>query len=255
MALSPPRPATVLAIQVRRRPLADAVAPGVLDTVVDQLAAVLGSDCLIQRESPTFDGVVLSGVVPDQAQALAPLRRMQAVQAELHQQQPDLHIRYVVHYGLVFQSANGVIGSALRSAHSRLQRLPSHVDTAATQDFLAFAATWPGQAIQFDNLPNVAEDSGFQAFSFSAQPKSAPAPAQAPAPGTADDPSPLRQFLCAQLTEHLGPFAEVLVATAESKCSTPLQLIVSLSHEIDNPRAREVFLEKAREYLSDPLTG
>lgn len=207
---------------------------------------------MVQRE-PSFEGsLLLSGVVPDQAQSLAPLRRMQAIQAQFHRQQAHLQVRYVVHYGLVFQSPSGAIGSALRSAHSRLQRLPAQVDVAATTDFLAFAQTWPGQAIQFDNIPDVAPDSGFQAFSFSATPKAIIKPAPKPAPEPAA--SALRHFLSAQLTEHLGPFAEVLVASAEQTCSSPLQLIVTLSHEIDNPKAREVFLERARQFLSDPLS-
>lgn len=259
MAMSPPRPATVLAIEILPRGAAQPGISHVATALAAQLGVTLGDDCHIQQERSTGSAIVLSGIVPDQAQALAPLRHMQAMQTAFHRQQPDLRLRYVVHYGLVFQSATGAVGSALRFAHSRLQRLPAHVDTAATRDFLAFAETWPGQAIQFDDIPDVAEDSGFQAFSFSADPPAAAPPAPAPAApsAAAADPalSPLRRYLCAQLTEHLGPFAEVLVASAEQKCSTPLQLIVTLSHEIDNPKAREVFLEKARRYLSDPLAG
>lgn len=259
MAISPPRPATVLAIEIRPRGSAPPGIDHVAAALVAQLSATLGDDCHIQQERSSGSTIALSGVVPDQAQSLSPLRHMQAMQIAFHHQQPDLRLRYVVHYGLVFQSASGAIGSALRFAHSRLQRLPPHVDTAATRDFLAFAETWPGRAIQFDDIPDVAEDTGFQAFSFSAEPPALAEPA--PAPGTpsaaAADPAlaPLTRYLCTQLTEHLGPFAEVLVASAEQKCNTPLQLIVSLSHEIDNPKAREIFLEKARRYLSDPLAG
>lgn len=259
MTLSPPRPATVLAIEILPRGETRSSMSDVASALVEQLRATLGDDCHIQLERSAGYCIALSGVVPDQAQALSPLRHLQAMQTAFHQQQPDLRLRYVVHYGLVFQAATGAIGSALRFAHSRLRRLPAHVDTAATLDFLAFTETWPGHAIQFDNIPDVAEESGFQAFSFSAEPpamSSRTRVAATPNAATADPAlTPLRRFLCAQLTEHLGPFAEVLVASAEQKCSTPLQLIVTLSHEIDSPKAREAFLEKARRYLSDPLTG
>lgn len=240
-ALNTPRPATVLAIGVTPRHSAFQTPMTVIREFTSLITGTLGNNCHIQRHNGNPAGFALTAIVPDNAQTLAPLRRMSNVQAEFHQTHPDMQVRYIVHHGVVFQSPEGHTGSALRSAHSRLERLPATIDKAATLDFVAFAETWPSQSIAFDDIPGLPNGGGLLAFHIGTP--NGPTPIE---PNAAIQPAQLRQ-LTSLLAEHLGPFADVLVATAQRACTTPQQLIVELSREIDEPNAREDFLAKARQ--------
>lgn len=243
--LSPPRPATVLAIGISPRHSVFQTPAAAIREFTALITESLGNNCHIQRSADGQAGFALTGIVPDHAQTLSPLRRLDRVQSEFHRSHPDIQVRYIVHHGVVFQSPGGHSGSALRSAHSRLLRLPVHLDKAATLDFVAFTETWPSQTIRFEEIPNLPEGSGLLAF-------------QLPAPGN-DTPmqavsglSPAQcRYITTQLAEHLGPFAEVLVSTAQRTCTSTQQLIIELSREIDAPAARADFLAKAQAFPAD----
>lgn len=241
-ALAAPRPATVLAIGLSPR-------QGVLQTGRDVragfttlISGALGHNCHLQAASAINEEFALTAIVPESAQTLALLRRVQSVQEEFMRNHPDTLVRFIVHHGIVFQAANGHAGSAVRSAHSRLARLPRNALHAATIDFVAYTETWPSRSIAFEDLAGVPESSGLVNFTMNVQ-------TTAKRTAAASQQASLLAFLTNRLAVHLGPFAEVLVSAAQRSSATPNQLIEELSREIDEPAARQVFLAEANDYL------
>lgn len=237
-----PRPATVLAIGLTPR-------QGVLQTGRDVrsdfttlISGALGHNCHLQAASGINEEFALTAIVPESAQTLALLRRIQSVQEEFMRNHPDTLVRLIVHHGIVFLTASGHAGSAVRSAHSRLARLPRHILQAATLDFVAYTETWPSRSISFEDLHGVPDSTELVNFSMNVQTTSKRTVATT-------QQAPLLAFLTTRLAAHLGPFAEVLVSAAQRSSATPNQLIEELSREIDDLAARQNFLAEANDYL------
>jgi hypothetical protein len=241
-ALGSPHPATVIAIGLKARLDDSPSLPATRRIFTNLLGGTLAHNCHIQPASAPGEELAFTAVVPDTAQSLSLIRRLLSIQDEFRGTHPDTAARFVVHHGVVFPSDKGYIGSALRSAHSRLTRLPHGVINAATTDFAAYTETWDFHPIVYHKQEAAHETLGLLGFSIE-QPEPAPAESKA----LHDE--ALLHYLTSRLADHLGPFAEVLVDAAQRSSSTPRQLIEELASEIDDAKARQDFRKDAQDFL------
>lgn len=230
--LGAPLPATVIAIKLH--------ASGDLARrhFIDLLGSVLAHSCHIQAATAQNAELAYTAIVPDQARTLSLLRRLISLQTEFSQIHPDCTVRFIVHHGVIFPAAKNFLGAALRSAHSRLARLPDNVPSAATSDFAEHVATWPGKPLLFSLLHTDSVTPGLLVFSI--LPNSSPKK-----PASAAHEEAFLRHLTTCLADHLGPFAEVLVDAAKRSSTGSTQLIEELASEIDAPSAREKFRNDA----------
>lgn len=207
------------------------------------LGGTLAHTCHIQPAGSRENELAFTAVVPDHAQTLSLLRRLISVQEEFRQKHPECTLRFVVHHGPVFPSAESFVGAALRSAHSRLGRLPLSITQAATSEFADYAATWTAHPVIFDKLALANEIPGLLHFTILSgnSPKKGEQPAS--------DEAFLRH-LTKSLATHLGPFAEVIVAAAQRSSASPRQMIEELASEITDAAAREKFRSDAVQFIS-----
>lgn len=154
--LGSPRAAIVIAIGLKigaEHPLTPSATRMIFSNL---LAGALANNCQLQSASGPEEPAAFTAILSDDSQVLALVRRLQGMQAEFHDTHHDITAHYVIHHGIVFPGPRGFIGSAMRSAHSRLARLPVHIPSAATNDFAAFTETWASRPIIFrdyDELP------------------------------------------------------------------------------------------------------
>jgi len=238
--LGSPRAATVIAIGLKvgaEHPLTPSATRMIISNL---LAEALASSCHLQSAPAPDEQTAFTVFLPDETQVPALIGRLQGVQAEFHDTHHDATVHFVVHHGVVFPGPRGYIGSAMRSAHSRLLRLPVQIPSAATTDFAAFTETWATRPILFRDYDELPLSLGLLAFSLS----------EANAAGSTRslDQASLIAYLTNRLADHLGPFAEVLVDAAQRSSSDTNQLIENLAREIDDPQARRAFLSDARAY-------
>lgn len=233
--LGAPRPATVIAISLQAR--------GDLARrrFTDLLGNVLAHSCHIQPATVQNGELAYTAIVPNSTQTLSLLRRLLSLQTEFGQIHPDCAARFLVHHGLIFPSAKNFLGAALRSAHSRLARLPTNIPAVATIDFADYVATWSSQPMLFSKLVTDSTNPGILAFSI--LPSADAAKALSP-----DHEEALLRHLTACLAPHLGPVAEVLVDAAKRSSASATQLINELASEIEAPNAREKFRRDAQAF-------
>ena len=247
-ALGSPQPATVIAIGLSSLVAGKQSPPAARVTFANLLGTALANNCHIQPAAGPDEELAFTAIVPDNSQTLSLLRRLQSIQAEFHQIHPTVAARFVVHYGIVFPSAKGYIGSALRSAQSRLLRLPKATTSAATEDFAAHTKTWLAHPISFQKLTGANDDNGLLAFAMDNQ-ANITTPATLTDPTTASAPATLIAYLTTRLANHLGPIAEILVDAAQRSSTSPSQLITELASEIDDLKARNDFHSDAHAFL------
>lgn len=238
-----PRAATVVAIGLKigaEHPLTPAATRMV---IANLLAGTLTNNCHLQSASLPDEPAAFTAILPDDSQVLALIRRLQGVQAEFHHTHHDVTVHYVIHHGVVFLGPKGYIGSAMRSAHSRLARLPADIPSAATTDFAAFTETWTTCPIVFEDYDELPLNLGLLAFSLT----------DATAAGATRtlDQATLLTYLTSRLADYIGPFAEVLVDAARRSSSNTNQLIEDLAREIDDPQARQAFQSDAQAFLGN----
>lgn len=238
--LGSPRAATVIAIGLKagaEHPLTPSATRMIISNL---LAGALAGSCLLQSASGPDEQAAFTAILPDDSQVVALIRRLQGVQVEFHDTHHDITVHYVIHHGVVFPGPKGYIGSAMRSAHSRLARLPAHIPSAATNDFAAFTETWTNRPIVFGDYDELPLSLGLLAFRLT----------ETGAAGAASlDQAALLAFLTSRLADYLGPFAEVLVDAARRSSSNTNQLIEDLAREIDDPTARKAFLADAQTFF------
>ncbi len=236
-SLGAPQPATVIAIGL------SAGSDPARSHFTDLLGGTLAHTCHIQAASNRDSELAFTAVVPDHAQTLSLLRRLISIQDEFRQTHPECAVRFIVHHGPVFPSAASFVGAALRSAHSRLSRLPVTIAQAATSEFADYVSTWSAHPVTFGKLPLATEIPGLLHFSIltSSSPKSADQPA---------DEEAFLRHITKCLATHLGPFAEVIVDAAKRSSATPRQMIEELASEISDAAAREKFRSDAIEFVS-----
>lgn len=242
--LSHPESVTVIAVELK--------SPGGVssedsrETFTRLLGGSVALSCVVQP-APKADGeLAYSAVVPDSGQCLAVLRRVESIQEEFKRQHPDIAMRYIAHHGLAFtvpptgsNSGHSYIGSALRSAHSHLFRLPRPFVRAATSEFVAATRSWQSCPIRFHPLPGESASQGLMSFDLeSAEVLTEPAADAA-----------LKQFLVQRLAAYLGPFAEILVEAAQRSANSPINLIKEVAHEISDIPTRERFTADAMDFL------
>jgi len=236
-----PRAATVIAIGLKvgaEHPLTPAATRLV---IANLLAGALTNSCHLQSASGAEEPAAFTAILPDDSQVLALIRRLQSVQAEFHETHHDVTVHYVIHHGVVFPGPKGYIGSAMRSAHSRLARLPADIPCAATIDFAAFTETWASRPIVFRDYDELPLNLGLLAYSLT--------DAMIAGAGRSLDQAALLTYLTSRLADYLGPFAEVLVDAARRSSSNTNQLIEDLAREIDDPHARHAFQSDVRAFL------
>lgn len=233
--LGAPQPATVIAISLQAR--------GDLAKrrFIDLLGTVLAHACHIQPAAGQNGDLSYTAIVPDHTQTLSLLRRLLSLQTEFAQIHPDCAARFVVHHGVIFPAARNFLGAALRSAHSRLARLPPNVPSAATVDFADYVATWSTRPLIFSPLYIDQATTGLLAFSILSN-------STTETPPTKVHHEDFLRHLTTCLADHLGPFAEVLVDAAIRSSTSTQQLIDELASEINTPKAREKFRNDALNY-------
>lgn len=228
-------PATVIAVSLKAGLPDHPVASATRQDFANLVGSSLAQGCDIQTSYRSDMELALALIIPAGSQTLSILRRLLNVQADFHRTHADARVRFLAHHGIVFPSAAGHIGSSLRQAHARLNRMASGIDRAATTDFANFCAPWAAQHISFRQFAQ--DEPGIVSFRLKATPLA----------NAADDriDDALVEHLTSCLAAHLGPFASVIVNAARRSSTTPRQLLEELCNEIDDPQARARFREAA----------
>jgi hypothetical protein len=247
--LGQPEAVTVIAIDLK--PPRGGVSPlDSRETFARLLAGTVAQACLVQPAIRPDGELAYTAIVPDTGQTLAVLRRLVSIQTDFRYQHPDTAARFVVHHGLVFAAqttgSKSYLGSAVRSAHSQLQRLPPQVDSAATAEFALITETWKSCPLQFQPLADAQSGLSLLTFALAAGDKTETAPATA---DSALVDAALRLFLIERLAAYLGPFAEVLVDAAQRSARSRDNLIEEVSREINDLPTRECFKAEAMAFL------
>lgn len=243
-AIAPPQPASVIAISLGCRLAGKTPPRASLEIFVTQIGSALVQSCDIRAVAAPDGDLLLTIIVPETTQILSLLRRIASVRQEFERNLPTLITRQVIHHGIVFPTRQGPMGAVLRAAHTRLQslaKLPGTIQTVATDNFIAYTRSWPGQTpdLHVASQPCCKQYDIFE-FSLNGNP-----------PPSASDKTPedWTTYLTERLAEHLGPFARVLVDSASRSSSTPEQLAQEVASEIDEKPLRERFLSDALNHL------
>ncbi|MCB1910233.1 MAG: hypothetical protein KDG53_00045 [Rhodocyclaceae bacterium] len=238
-------PATVITLRLGARTQGRPLQAATCQNFANLIGNSLRQGCHIQPTVRNDAEMSLALIVPVTSQTLTILRRLLAVQAELHRMRADARMSFLVHHGIVFPSGGNYIGSALRHARAKLARLPEHIEHGATSDFAGFAQSWDAQPIRFEKFADPDIDPGVLRFTLAAT------------PGAATQGTPLADGAFVErlkrcLAEHLGPFATVVVDAALASSTTPRQLVEELCSEIDDAQARARFRNEALSALRPP---
>jgi hypothetical protein len=249
--LGHPEDVTVIALDLK--PLLGGVSSvDSRDTFARLLGGAVAHACVVQAVARPDGELAYTAVVPVTGQTLTLMRRLLNVQEDFKRAHPDTFARFVVHHGLVFaaqgEGGKSYVGSAMRSAQSHLLRMPGNLDCAATSDFVSATATWKTCSIQFQPLSDAPEIKDLLTFSLVSDDVSETQNAKDARKSMAKDPA-LRRFLVEHLAAYLGPFAEVLVDSAQRSSTSRTNLIEELSREIDDIPTRERFKAEAMDYL------
>lgn len=208
------------------------------------LAGTFGTQCQLHGaasgQAASQAKIAFTLVILQEDQAHSTLRRLQNLLADIHQAHTALIVRHIAHHGIVFPSNSGYLGSAIRIAHTRLARLLPGQTQAATPDFAQFAQHQPGNDLNFAPLHG-AKDELLSYRHEQAQQVAATSPKF--------DQAAFLQHLTACLARQIGPFAQVMVDTAQRNSHTPEQLIGELAREIDNAESLRQFNEEARSFF------
>ncbi len=243
-AIAPPQAASVIAVSLGSRLTSKAPPRASREIFVMQIGSTLVQSCHIQAATAAEGNLSLTIIVPETTQILSLLRRIESVRYKFERNLPGLITRLVVHHGIVFPTKQGPMGAVLRAAHARLQsltKLPGEIQTVATGAFVAYTRSWPGQT----------PDLHFAARSCTEQYDIYPFSLTTAQPASAAESSPENwtSYLTERLAEHLGPFAQVLVDSANRSSRTPEQLAREVASEIDEAPVRERFLSDALNHL------
>lgn len=219
------------------------------------LASALAQQATIQIAGRSGEAPEVSVIVPSEASAGVVLRRLTTLLAGFDASHPGVQPRYVAHCGILFETRHAdrtaYMGSALRSAHSTLRRLPLTVSAAATRDFAQFVATWDRAPLRFTPLTGTAASDGLQGIVMEQQDDGGDwlKTAFASSVSTADD--AFRQYLYQRLADELGPFARVLVDTALRANASVSDAVLDVSREIEKLDARVAFQTDCEKYLRE----
>ena len=215
------------------------------------LGGTVAQACMVQPALRPDGELAYTAIVPETGQTLSVLRRLLSIQNEFRQKHPEIAARFVVHHGLIFAAPTAgnrqFLGSAVRSAHSHLQRLPEPLECAVTQDFAAVTEAWDNCPISFHVESAGGGNHDLLTFAL-------PTEHWADTVEDTQDVA-LQQYLVESLAAYLGPFAEILVESAQRSARSPFSLIEEVSHEINDMPARERFKVDAMNYLAKRSTG
>lgn len=253
--------ATVVAMELKPI-VGDSCSSQSVATFAGMLSSALALTCNVQRFDQAGEQTAYTLVLPPESQTTNVLRRLMGVANEFGQVHGDVIVRFVVHSGVVFPGTGDkrtYVGSAIRSAHNMLRRLPVSVSQAATKEFVGYVGTLPSSPIRFSSLSGGTLDGtadgtkdGTTADDLSAlsiAPESSPDKGKENTGAVAVTDADLAQFLSTRLAEDVGPFASVLVDSAQKLATTTNLMIGELLHEIENSEARERFEQDVHVYL------
>lgn len=252
--LGHPEAVTVLAIDLKL-PQGGASTIASREAFARLLGGALAQACTLQPAMRQDAEPAYTAVVLESGQTLAILRRLLSIQAEFAQDHPDTVVRFVVHHGLVFAAPGSqpknYLGSGVRSAHSHLNRLPTPLQRAATDEFVVATQHWDVCPIHFGPLEGDVDQPsaeplpkmGLMRFTLASE--STEEQFQS---GAKED--ALKRFLSELLASYLGPFAEILVDAAQRSALSPASLVDEVSREIGDLPARIRFKEEAMDFLA-----
>jgi hypothetical protein len=242
--------ATVVAIELKPI-IGNSCSTESIETFAGLLSGALALACSVQRFEHVGEQTAYTLVLPPETQTAHVLRRLTGVAKEFGQVHGEVAVRFVAHSGVVFPTGatdrRAYAGSAIRSAHSMLRRLPLAVDQAATREFVSFIKTLPSSPIQFSPVPGASNADELMALRFSSE--SAPLPDGEKASSIPVTDRAFGEFLTTRLAEDLGPFASVMVDSAQRLATTVEVLVKELIHEIESPAARQRFTKDVDTYL------
>lgn len=248
--VSAPVSTSVIALDVPGVDAADKAVSSEFDRIV-ATARALG---FVTRDAGEFN---LTLTLAPETQIDATLLQLAAEVARFDISFAPLHVRAMVHHGVVFRADSagqvGYVGSAIRSTQSALRRAPASGGFMATFDFASHV-------------------SALQDLSFSLEPMTGPAAAERTsqivfadgsvnevAPRKGRDAIPIDQafieFTKKRLAEDLGPFAGALVDRAAKSSSMVEQLLPALCREIEGSIARARFEKDMLLYVDSRSGG
>lgn len=156
--------------------------------------------------------------------------------------------RLLAHHGIVFTRKSATldeyVGSALRTVQMELARMPATTGRAATaalaaqvtiQEALGVAVSEPRRG---DNV--------YPLWGLQLKPVITVNRIQ---PGLPRLTHVDIEYVREQMARQIGPFANTLVQTAVRRARSPRDLVLSLSLEIDDPRARTRFVQTLNAYF------
>jgi hypothetical protein len=167
---------------------------------------------------------------------------------ELGAERNTVITRLLVHHGIVFTRKNATldeyVGSAIRTVQMELTRMPVTTGRAATaalaaqmtkQNALGVAVSEPRRG-----------DSVYPLWGLQLKPAITVKRVQ---PGLPRLTHVDIEYVREQMARQIGPFANTLVHTAVRRARSPRDLVLSLSLEIDDPRARTRFVQTLNAYF------
>lgn len=242
--VSAPVTTTVIAFDIAG---ADAYETGVLESF-DKLVAATRELGFVTHEAGK----------PNLTLTLAPelavggiLEQLAKVAAAFDAAAIPLRLRAMVHYGVVFRTAEvgqvSYVGSAIRSTLSALRRAPASGGFIATADFSAYAAKLLNLPFRLQAISGGAASEGMSHMVFSGNSVAVPAPRPGSHLASADP--AFVDFVKKRLAEQIGPFANALVDRAIRSSTAAEQLVTVLSHNIDDPTARVRFEDEVLRYI------
>lgn len=238
-AVSAPVSTTVIALDVSTTGAINASALTGFEKIIGDIARQLGF-------VSTEDGGGNLALTLAPGAAVAPvLMRLSTAINDFEAGHPGLDVRAIVHYGVVFrtETSSGVsyVGSAVRAARSTLRRMAATAGMAATREFAEFAAESHIQGKNFELQTTEVGDDGLTPIRFTEQRKSRD--------GLAGSDHALLEFLKKRLAEEVGPFAAPLVDNVSHSAMTAKEVVAALSHEINDPAARQRFETDALAFI------
>jgi len=238
-AVSAPVSTTVIALDVSTTGAINASALTGFEKIIGDIARQLGS-------VSTEDGGGNLALTLAPGAAVAPvLMRLSTAVNDFETSHPGLGVRAVVHYGVVFrtETSTGVsyVGSAVRAARSTLRRMTATAGMTATREFAEFAAESHIQSKNFELQTSAVGDDGLTPIQFTEQRRNRDS--------LAGSDHALLEFLKKRLAEEVGPFAAPLVDNVSHSAMTAKEVVAALSHEINDPAARQRFETDALAFI------
>lgn len=162
----------------------------------------------------------------------------------------DLITRLLAHHGTVFPRTQATtlayVGSAIRTVQQELVRLPVRHDRLATAAFAQQVANEDALGVQVSASRR--SDDIHPCWHLQLKPVTLVKRVQ---PGMPRLTHVDIEYVREQMARQIGPFANTLVESAVRRARSPRDLVISLSLEIDDLRARTHFVQTLNTYFDN----